>query len=108
LPGPFDLNLAPLRNYYWFAALLVLASAGLLHRLSRSPLGLALRAIRENAERAEVSGIRVRRTIFLAFALAGAVPGLAGGLLGAAEALLLRRPWRSGPRTPAAARQDAA
>ena len=67
LPGPFDLNLAPLRNYYWFAAVLVLASAGLLHRLSRSPLGLALRAIRENAERAEFSGIRVRRTVFLAF-----------------------------------------
>jgi len=85
LPGPFDLNLAPLRNYYWFAAVLVLASAGLLHRLSRSPLGLALRAIRENAERAEFSGIRVRRTIFLAFVVAGAFAGLAGALLAPLE-----------------------
>ncbi|HEX9574966.1 MAG TPA: branched-chain amino acid ABC transporter permease [Myxococcales bacterium] len=85
LPGPFDVNLAPLRNYYWFAAVLVLVSAGLLHRLSRSPLGLALRAIRENAERAEFSGIRVRRTIFLAFVVAGAFAGLAGALLAPLE-----------------------
>jgi len=38
-----------------------------LHRLSASPLGLSLRAIRENAERAESSGIPVRRTIYIAF-----------------------------------------
>src|SRR5438552_3509452 len=63
----------------------LLASAGLLHRLSRSPLGLALRAIRENAERAEFSGIRVRRTIFLAFVVAGAFAGLAGALLAPLE-----------------------
>jgi len=85
LPGPFDVDLAPLRNYYWFAAVLVLVSAGVLHRLSRSPLGLALRAIRENAERAEFSGIRVRRTIFLAFVVAGAFAGLAGALLAPLE-----------------------
>jgi branched-chain amino acid transport system permease protein len=85
LPGPFDVNLAPLRNYYWFSAVVVLVSAGVLHRLSRSPLGLALRAIRENAERAEFSGIRVRRTIFLAFVAAGAFAGLAGALLAPLE-----------------------
>jgi len=78
-------NLAPPRNYYWFSAVIVLVSAGVLHRVSRSPLGLALRAIRENAERAEFSGIRVRRTIFLAFVVAGAFAGLAGALLAPLE-----------------------
>src|SRR5437899_1140305 len=64
---------------------LLFGMTGLLHRLSRSPLGLALRAIRENAERAEFSGIRVRRTIFLAFVVAGAFAGLAGALLAPLE-----------------------
>ena len=40
--------------------------------------------------------------------LLGVVLAFRGGLLGAAEALLSRRPWMSGPRTPAAARKDAA
>jgi branched-chain amino acid transport system permease protein len=85
LPGPLDVDLSPLRRYYWFAAVLVLASAGVLHRLSRSPLGLALRSIRENAERAEFSGIRVRWTIFLAFVVAGGFAGLSGALLAPLE-----------------------
>src|SRR5437870_2689255 len=85
LPGPLDADLAPLPRYYWFAALLVLASIGLLHRLSRSPLGLSLRSIRENAERAEFSGVRVRRTIFFAFVIAGGFAGLSGALLAPLE-----------------------
>ncbi|HWE26178.1 MAG TPA: branched-chain amino acid ABC transporter permease [Myxococcales bacterium] len=85
LPRPFDVSVAPMRNYYWFAALLVLVSTVALHRLARSPLGLSLRAIRENAERAEFSGIRVRRTIFLAFVVAGAFAGLSGALLAPLE-----------------------
>jgi branched-chain amino acid transport system permease protein len=84
-PGPLDADVGPLRRYYWFVAILVLASAAALHRLSRSPLGLSLRSIRENAERAEFSGIRVRRTIFLAFVVAGAFAGLAGALLAPLE-----------------------
>ncbi|HYZ88885.1 MAG TPA: branched-chain amino acid ABC transporter permease, partial [Myxococcales bacterium] len=85
LPRPLDVSLAPMRNYYWFAAILVLLSAVALHRLARSPLGLSLRAIRENAERAEFSGIRVRRTIFLAFVVAGLFAGLSGSLLAPLE-----------------------
>src|SRR5216683_5725607 len=65
--GPLDANLAPLSRYYLFAAALVFLSVAALHRLSISPFGLTLRSIRENAERAEFSGIRVRRTIFIAF-----------------------------------------
>ena len=85
LPRPLDVSLAPMRNYYWFAAVLVLLSAVALHRLASSPLGLSLRAIRENAERAEFSGIRVRRTIFLAFVVAGLFAGLSGSLLAPLE-----------------------
>src|SRR3954453_21189263 len=85
LAGPLDVNLDGQRSYYLFAAVLVLLSMGVLHRLSTSPLGLSLRAIRENAERAEFSGIRVRRTIYIAFVTAGLFAGLSGALLAPLE-----------------------
>jgi len=72
-------------RYYLLAAALVLASVAVLHRLSNSPLGLALRAIRENSERAEFSGIAVRQTIFIAFVTAGFFAGLSGALLAPLE-----------------------
>jgi branched-chain amino acid transport system permease protein len=72
-------------RYYLLAAVLVLTSVAVLHRLSSSPLGLALRAIRENAERAEFSGVAVRQTIFIAFVTAGFFAGLSGALLAPLE-----------------------
>jgi branched-chain amino acid transport system permease protein len=72
-------------RYYLLAAALVLASVAVLHRLSSSPLGLALRAIRENSERAEFSGVAVRQTIFIAFVTAGFFAGLSGALLAPLE-----------------------
>src|SRR5256886_4422663 len=49
LPGGLDVSLdAPVR-YYLFAAVLGLLSMAVLHRPSSSPLGLSLRANRENA-----------------------------------------------------------
>ena len=48
--------------------------------ITQSPLGLALRAIRDNARRAEAVGVDVRRHQWLAFLLAGAVAGLGGAL----------------------------
>src|ERR1700682_897780 len=50
-------------RYYLLAAALVLASVAVLYRLSSSPLGLALRALRENAERAEFSGVGVGQVL---------------------------------------------
>jgi branched-chain amino acid transport system permease protein len=85
LAGPLDVNLDGQRSYYLFAAVLVLLSMGVLHRLSTSPLGLSLRAIRENAERAEFSGVPVRRTIYIAFVTAGLFAGLSGALLAPLE-----------------------
>ncbi|HME90267.1 MAG TPA: branched-chain amino acid ABC transporter permease [Myxococcaceae bacterium] len=85
LLGPFDPSLGPLSRYYVFAAVLVFLSVAVLHRLAISPFGLTLRAIRENAERAEFSGIRVRRTVFIAFVVAGFFAGLAGALLAPLE-----------------------
>src|SRR5882672_8864282 len=46
LPGPLDVRLDAPVPYYLVAAVLVLLSMAVLHRLSASPLGLSLRAIR--------------------------------------------------------------
>jgi len=45
-----------------------------------SPFGYALRAARDNAKRAEASGIDVRRAQWTSFVLAAGFAGLAGGL----------------------------
>lgn len=59
-----------------------LASTVVLWRISNSPFGQALRAIRDNDIRAAFIGIPVRTYRWYAFILSGIVMGLAGGLYG--------------------------
>jgi branched-chain amino acid transport system permease protein len=54
----------------------------LLWRITVSPFGLALKAIRDNTERALMIGIPVRRYRWYAFTLSGLFMGLAGALYG--------------------------
>jgi branched-chain amino acid transport system permease protein len=70
LTGPF---------YYYALALLVVAAAVML-RIVRSPLGLCLRSIRENPDKAASLGVSVRRYRLYAFLIA-AVFGAVGGVL---------------------------
>src|SRR5260370_442279 len=53
-----------------------------MRRIDRSPYGRALRAIREDAQVAQVAGKRVLRFKTEAFALSAAIAGLAGALYG--------------------------
>lgn len=66
--------------YYYFT--LVIGAAGILflRHVIHAPFGYALRAARDSARQAEATGIDVKRVQYLAFALAGALAGLAGGL----------------------------
>jgi branched-chain amino acid transport system permease protein len=68
--------------FYYVILAAFLASAGCLWRITRSPFGAALRAIRENATRAALVGIPVARYRWGAFVLSGLFTGLAGGLYG--------------------------
>ena len=70
LIGPF---------YFYSLGLLVLA-AFVMWRIVRSPFGLCLRAIRENADKADYLGVSVRRYRLAAFVIA-AVFGAVGGAL---------------------------
>ncbi|MEM6942820.1 MAG: ABC transporter permease, partial [Pseudomonadota bacterium] len=66
--------------YYYLT--LVLAGGGilLLRHAAHSPFGYALRAARDSARRAEATGIDVKRVQWGAFAFAGMMAGVAGGL----------------------------
>ncbi|MCI0372216.1 MAG: branched-chain amino acid ABC transporter permease [candidate division NC10 bacterium] len=67
--------------FYALVAVVVLGAALLLWAVVASPFGEALRAIRENPERAEFIGIPVRRYRLAAFVLSAAFAGLAGALV---------------------------
>jgi branched-chain amino acid transport system permease protein len=66
--------------YFYLTAVLVLAAILFLSRVIRAPFGYALRAARDSEMRAEAIGIGVRTHRWLAFTLAGAAAGLAGGV----------------------------
>jgi len=69
----------PARYYVWALAA-TLAAFALLRWAAAAPFGLTLRAARDHPRRAEALGVAVGVQQLWAFALAGAVAGLAGAL----------------------------
>lgn len=85
IPGPWRATL----GREWFNAaylpillVVLLAVFWFLRRIDRSPYGRVLRAIREDAQVAQVAGKPVLRYKAQAFALSAAIAGLAGALYG--------------------------
>jgi branched-chain amino acid transport system permease protein len=72
LAGPF---------YYYCLALLVLAGL-IMWRIVRSPFGLHLRSLRDNAQKAEYLGVRVRMFRLAAFVISGIYGAVGGAILG--------------------------
>lgn len=80
--GLFD-SLSPLgalRAYYWVALALVVVTVAGLALLVRSPLGLALRTLRDSLPYGSARGISPLRHRVLAFAISGFISGVAGAL----------------------------
>ncbi len=67
-------------GYFWFTLANVGVALAVVAWLGQSAFGYALRAGRDSSLRAEALGIDVRRTQWLAFAAAGTLAGLAGGV----------------------------
>jgi branched-chain amino acid transport system permease protein len=78
--GVFSFDLAGRTAYAYSFAILALVFV-FLRRLTRSPFGLALRAIRENPQRAALLGVPVRRRLVAAYTVSAAIAGIAGALL---------------------------
>jgi branched-chain amino acid transport system permease protein len=72
--------LASRQAYYYLAVLVCVAGVALLWHALHAPFGYALRASRDSPLRADAIGIDVRTVQWAAFALAGAIAGMAGGL----------------------------
>jgi branched-chain amino acid transport system permease protein len=72
LSGPF---------YYYCLALLVLAGL-LMWRIVHSPFGLHLKAVRDNARKAEYLGVHVRRFRLAAFVISAGFGAVGGAILG--------------------------
>ncbi len=66
--------------YYYVVLALAVAAIILLRHVIYAPFGYALRASRDSAVRADAIGVDVLKVRWLAFTLAGAAAGLAGGL----------------------------
>ena len=66
--------------YYYLVLLATAAAVYLLRRAIYAPFGYTLRAARDSAVRADAIGVDVRLHRWLAFTMAGAAAGLAGGL----------------------------
>lgn len=86
IPPPTILGFAPSprRLRFFLYALTVVATAVtvyLTHRYVESPLGYAVRAIRDNEVRVEYLGVSVPRAIYLTYVLAGGLAGLGGVLV---------------------------
>ena len=72
--------LASSTSYYYLTLILGVGGILFLRHVAHSPFGYALRASRDSARQAEATGINTKRIQWLAFAFAGAMAGVAGGL----------------------------
>ena len=84
IPGPWKSELGPDFNGVYFVIVLAVLTLVylLMRRIDGSPYGRVLRAIREDAQVAQVAGKPVLRFKAQAFALSAAIAGLAGALYG--------------------------
>lgn len=84
IPGPWKATLGQNFNAVYLLILIVVLAVvfTLMRRIDRSPYGRALRAIREDAQVAQVAGKPVLRFKAQAFAMSAAIAGLAGALYG--------------------------
>jgi branched-chain amino acid transport system permease protein len=78
--GPLRLPIARESQFYYLVLALFGLSLWLVHRLRRSPFGLVLAGIRENAVRSAFAGVPVRRYRLAVFVVSAAFAGLAGAL----------------------------
>lgn len=75
-----NIDLASPQNFYYFILILVIFSLWILKKVVESPLGYVFRAIRDNAKRAEFTGIAVNRYRLISFVIAGLFSGLCGSM----------------------------
>ena len=82
----FGISMVGYSGFYFCAALLIL-SFYVAMRLTRSPFGLMLKAIKSNQNRLKYTGVNTRSYALIAFVISGCYAGLAGALLAVTDPL---------------------
>ena len=82
----FGMSLIGWSGFYFCAVLLIL-SFYLALRITRSPFGLMLKAVKSNQNRLKYTGINTRSYALTAFVISGCYAGLAGALLAVTDPL---------------------
>jgi ABC-type branched-subunit amino acid transport system permease subunit len=82
----FGIEMKGYSGFYFCAALLI-AAFYVAMRISRSPFGTMLRAIKSNQNRLNYTGVHTRPYALAAFVISGVYAGLAGGLLACTDPL---------------------
>jgi ABC-type branched-subunit amino acid transport system permease subunit len=79
----------PMSGYsgFYFCAVLLIVAFYVALRITRSPFGTMLRAIKSNQNRLSYTGVHTRPYALAAFAISGLYAGLAGALLAATDPL---------------------
>ena len=72
---------------FYFCAVVLIAAFYVAMRISRSPFGAMLRAIKSNQNRLNYTGVHSRPYALAAFVISGVYAGLAGGLLACTDPL---------------------
>ncbi|HEY1930654.1 MAG TPA: branched-chain amino acid ABC transporter ATP-binding protein/permease [Acetobacteraceae bacterium] len=86
--GDMALRLNPGPRMYGMLAVLFLIGFFVARRITHSPFGAVLRAVKENTARAAMLGHAVPRYKLAVFVIAAAYAGLAGGLLGVIQSYM--------------------
>jgi len=81
MPGSFSATYSLFPRYY-LGLLLAIISMAVVYAVARSRTGLAMVAIRDDEEAAQVTGVRVFRYKVTALMISAVLAGLAGGLYG--------------------------
>ena len=72
---------------FYFCAVMLIISFYIAMRLTRSPFGLMLKAIKSNQNRLKYTGVNTRSYALIAFVISGCYAGLAGALLAVTDPL---------------------
>jgi len=72
---------------FWFCAVVLIIAFFIALRITRSPFGMMLRAIKSNQTRMKYTGFNTRPYLIWAFVISGMYAGLAGGLLSVTDPL---------------------
>lgn len=77
---PFGIDLGQMLNMYYFSFVFFIAMTYMARIILRSPLGKAMRAVKENEDRAIACGFNTQRVKLISFIISGIYGGLAGAL----------------------------